>query len=350
LPDGTQADAVYILLNPPYRELLNHVETRPLDYDYLKRLAPGPQRFYELLSFQIYGAIANGRPRAKMLYSDYCKYAPQTRYSDFNHVKKQMYKLHVPHRESGYIVKIEYKETADSEGNPNWEMFYTPGPKAFAEYQAFTNRHTEHPPLRPPGEPAVARQHAKPTQASLEFSATDPELLAELTRRGIAEKKARELLSNLKPGQQVMEQLAYVDSLVARERRHKLDNPPGLYVHYVRDNFAPPADFLSSRKARLPEQARQAEHAERARQEIEYDEYQAAEIRRYISEAMPREEYQRIFAQRQQENRRLFKQIPAAQLDELTARSIAEELKQSGRVPLLSFEEFCRKRSQNRSE
>lgn len=49
LPDGTQADAVHIVLNPPYRELLNHVETRPLDYDYLKRLPPGPQRFYELL-------------------------------------------------------------------------------------------------------------------------------------------------------------------------------------------------------------------------------------------------------------------------------------------------------------
>lgn len=62
LPDGTQADAVHIVLNPPYRELLNHAETRPLDYDYLKKLPPGPQRFYELLSFQIYGAIAGARP------------------------------------------------------------------------------------------------------------------------------------------------------------------------------------------------------------------------------------------------------------------------------------------------
>jgi hypothetical protein len=96
LPDGSQADAVYIVLNPPYRDLLNHVEMRPLDYDYLKQLAPGAQRFYELLSFQIYGAIASGRPRAKLLYSDYCKCAPQTRYPDFTHVKKQMYKIHLP--------------------------------------------------------------------------------------------------------------------------------------------------------------------------------------------------------------------------------------------------------------
>jgi hypothetical protein len=350
LPDGTEADAVYIVLNPPYRDLLNHVELRPLDYDYLKHLAPGPQRLYELLSFQIYGALAGGRPRAKMLYSDYCKYAPQTRYPDFEHMKKQMYKVHLPHRESGYITKVEYEETIDAEGNANWEMFYTPGPRAFAEYQAFTNRQL---PQFQRTLPNRGKGQGTPVQSSFDLAIADPNLLAEMTRRGIAEKRARELLSHVKPGQEVMDQLEYVDSLVARDRHRKLDNPPGLYVHYVRDNIAPPADFLSSRKARLQEQARQAEHAERARQaqqEIEYDEYQAAEIQRYISEAMPQEEYLRIFAQHQQENRRLFKQIPAAQLDELTARSIADELKQSGRVPLLSFEEFCRKRSQSQSE
>jgi len=117
LPDGRQADAVHIILNPPYRELLNHVETRPLDYDYLKQLPPGSQRFYELLSFQIYGAIASGRPRAKMIYSDYCKYAPQVRYGDFDHVKKQMYKIHLRHRESGYIAQVDYKNVVDTENN-----------------------------------------------------------------------------------------------------------------------------------------------------------------------------------------------------------------------------------------
>jgi hypothetical protein len=65
LPDGSQADAVYIVLNPPYRELLNRVELRPLDYGYLKQLAAGAQRFYELLSFQIYGAIASGPARER---------------------------------------------------------------------------------------------------------------------------------------------------------------------------------------------------------------------------------------------------------------------------------------------
>src|SRR3954452_25157578 len=79
LPDGRVADAVYIVLNPPHRKLLNDAEVRPLDYDYLMHLSPGPQRLYELLSFQIYGAISSGRPRAKLLYSEYCMFAPQVR-------------------------------------------------------------------------------------------------------------------------------------------------------------------------------------------------------------------------------------------------------------------------------
>jgi hypothetical protein len=40
LPDGTKADAVYLVLNEPYWEVLNSAPTRPLDYDYLKALAP----------------------------------------------------------------------------------------------------------------------------------------------------------------------------------------------------------------------------------------------------------------------------------------------------------------------
>ncbi len=66
LPDGATADAVYIILNASYRDLLNHLEVRPLDYDYRAELAPGPQRLYELLSFPMYGAIANSRGRAKI--------------------------------------------------------------------------------------------------------------------------------------------------------------------------------------------------------------------------------------------------------------------------------------------
>ena len=64
LPDGRKADAVYIVLNDIYMQVINGAMTRPLDYDYLRSLPPTPQRFYELLSFQVYAALKHNRPRA----------------------------------------------------------------------------------------------------------------------------------------------------------------------------------------------------------------------------------------------------------------------------------------------
>ena len=341
LPDGKEADAVYIILNPPYRDLLNHIELRPLDYDYLKELAPGAQRFYELLSFQVYGAIAGSRPRAKMLYSDYCKYAPQTRYPDFEHVKKQMYKVHLPHRESGYITKVAYQQTTDCQDNTDWEMFYTPGPKAFAEYRAFTNR--QFPTLKSAeAQSAVRVGQGRPVQATLGLTSSDPVLLAELTRRGIAEAKARDLLANLRPSQEVMDQLEFVDSLVAKDKRGKLENPPGLYVFYLKDNIAPPADFWSSRKARLHEEAQHVKNAElasRAQLDIEYEEYRAAEIKRF-ADSLSADEYQQLFNEQRRLNKALFRSMTSQQLDELTHGTVRVALEKSGRVRLFSFAEF----------
>jgi hypothetical protein len=198
LPDGKEADAVYIVLHDWYREILNTAQTRPLDFDYLKELSPGAQRLYELLSFQIYGAQKHERPRAKLLYSDLCKFAPQTRYLDFEHVKKQMYKLHAPHKKSGYIAAVEFRQTTDSEGRADWEMLYTPGRKARAEFRAFSE------PNR-----TLGRKRKQPEQINLP-AATQPEppacapiseadaesqtLTAKLMNFQIAELTARELV------------------------------------------------------------------------------------------------------------------------------------------------------------
>ena len=66
LPDGRKADAVYIVLNDIYMQVINGAMTRPLDYDYLRNLPPAAQRFYELLSFQMYAAVKHNRGRARL--------------------------------------------------------------------------------------------------------------------------------------------------------------------------------------------------------------------------------------------------------------------------------------------
>ncbi len=102
LPNGDKADATYIQLHDLYREILNSATTRPLDYEYLRELSPIAQRFYELLSYQMFGALKHRRA-AKMLYSEFCTYAPQTRFFDLEQVRPQMYRLHKPHLKSGYV-------------------------------------------------------------------------------------------------------------------------------------------------------------------------------------------------------------------------------------------------------
>ena len=137
LGDGRIADAVYLYLSEPYRQLLNNVPFRPLDYEYLKQLTPMAQRFYELLSFRIYRAIKSGEAQAKLLYSEYCLAAPQERKFTQRDVKRQMVKIHDQHLQAGYISDVEIQPFFDDSGQADFWLLYTLGPKAHAEYQAF---------------------------------------------------------------------------------------------------------------------------------------------------------------------------------------------------------------------
>ncbi len=139
LPGGDKADGVYIVLHDIYREILNSAQSRPLDYDYMKGLAPTAQRFYELLSYQMYAALKN-KTTARMLYSEFCTYAPQTRYFDWEHIKKQMYKLHRPHLAGQYIEKIQFEKRIGEDGEPDWMMIYSPGERAKGQHTAFQRK------------------------------------------------------------------------------------------------------------------------------------------------------------------------------------------------------------------
>jgi hypothetical protein len=143
LPNGTKADAVYLVLNDVYLDVLNNAPIRPLDYDYLDALQPSAQRFYEVVSFKIYAAIKYRHRHAKLAYSEYCIFSAQQRYYDYDHFKKQMYKVHKPHLQSGYIDKVSYEATTDDDGKPDWLMCYIPGPKARAEFRTFNGKHAK---------------------------------------------------------------------------------------------------------------------------------------------------------------------------------------------------------------
>ena len=136
LPNGKKADAVYLVFHEDYRMLLDRAKTRPLDYDYLRELAPAAQRFYEIVSYEMLPAIKFGQ-RAKLPYSEFCLFSTITRNFTFDEVKKQMWKIHRPHIEAEYIEKVEYEAVMDGSGQPDWNMFYVPGETAKRQQLVF---------------------------------------------------------------------------------------------------------------------------------------------------------------------------------------------------------------------
>src|SRR5262245_10437329 len=86
LPDGTPADALYLVLSEPFREILNHAPVRPLDYAYLQALTPMAQRFYEIVSYPLFAALTHRRPHATLRYGAYCLLSTQQRYTETSEV------------------------------------------------------------------------------------------------------------------------------------------------------------------------------------------------------------------------------------------------------------------------
>jgi hypothetical protein len=276
LPDGRRADGVYIILNDNFIQVINGAMTRPLDYDYLKSLPPAPQRFYELLSYQMYAAIKFDRPRAKLTYSHFCSHAPQTRHYDWEKVRSQMNKVHRPHLQSGYILKVDSQQTVDSEGKADWEMFYQPGPKARAEFRAFTKR----------GLPAVLQVEAESTP----LLTTTSELERELMRHGVNPTVAAELVSNHSE-EKIQLQVEILDWRLTGKKADKIEDPAGFLVGAIRseNGYGPPKGFVSKAESERRQEAKRSKERKEAE---EYRQKQQAAARQ-------REEDQAVAAYRQ---------------------------------------------------
>jgi hypothetical protein len=311
LPDGRRADAVHITLNAPYREVVNNAPIRPLDYDYLKALNPAAQRFYEVISFRIYAALKNGWPFAKLSYSDYCSFSAQQRYFDHDRFRVQMYKIHKPHLDSGYLKAISVGGTVDGEGKPDWLINYTPGPKARAEFRAFTEKE------KIEAFPRVERSN---------------ELLAALLGRGISQERALKLLSapNCNP-EIVRDQLEWGDFLISRAEPGAFRNPPGFYVWLLSEDITPPASFESTRKRESREAAEKSNSERELRlieQRIESEDVRQRQVDDYIRSMDPLEYKQRVAA-KQTHLLRTYQNLPLETLTEIAQTAVSKEIAES---------------------
>lgn len=350
LPDGRRADAVYLILNEPYREVLNNAPIRPLDYDYLKALKPAAQRCYEIISYRIFAAIKFKLPHAKLSYSEYCTFSAQQRYFDYDHVKKQMYKVHRPHLQSRYLAKVWLEDSTDEEGNADWVMHYVPGAKAKAEYAAFTRKgqliELKPDDALPAGEMAAAPAAPKKnTESAGPRPEVDGTLLAELVQRGITEAKARKLLASLPSTGHVLDQLDWGDDLIRRASPGTYRNPPGFYIYLIQNNVLVPENIETRRmrQLRLAAEEEQSRASSRlAERDMAYAEYMRETVDRYINESLSAEERRELYETKRRE---LLKQHSyMAGWNDEQIRDVVHSAVQNvvlGRIELMSFEEFC---------
>ena len=214
-------------------------------------------------------------------------------------------------------------------------------PNARDQYPG-SDRTDDRPSLRHRAEVRQTKTDPAPTPPTC-----DPQLVAELTRRGITEKKAVQLLPNLKPGQDVIAQLEHADYMV-EHARFPITNPPGFYVSLIENNSPIPENFETSAKRKAREENEQRERVRRAvedaRQllESEYDEYCSVETDRYIQENVAAFEAMKDI--KRTENRERYTTFSPEMIDSTGTHDARRELQKQIGLPTL--EEFVSRKQQ----
>ena len=216
---------------------------------------PRPQRLYEILSYRMYAALKNGRPRAKLSYGEFCTHAPLTRHDEWLRVRTQMNKLHAPHKKSGYIASVEFEQTSDRDGKPDWLMLYTPGPKARAEFRAFDKKG---------GPKTLVVEKFPPALEFLPPQVETSPLERELIARGIVASTAAQLVAN-HPEDQITAQVEHFDWLKAKQPKSISKNPGGFLADAIRQSYPTPPGFETKAQRAARDEAKR----EKERQETE---------------------------------------------------------------------------------
>jgi hypothetical protein len=332
LPNGQRADAVYIELHPRYHELLRVAQTRPLDYKYLRDLPPAAQRLYELVSFGIFGSLKHSQRFTTMLYSVLCESAPLTRYSEWDKAKKQLYKIHKPHIDSGYLAKVEYQKTADAAGAPDWLIKYFPGPKARRVFREFTKTAAERREERaaaaaPRLLPAAPRSTPADVAPGPDRAGVDEDLVRRLMAVGFNEQDAQELATAYpESSRRELELWPYRD-------KSKMRNPPGFLRDAIeKGNYTPPPDIEKAVASAEKRQKAEQEAAEQKAREDHREKFADA----YYDYLRP--ERERIKREHAEEYKKFADFISAQRLPENISRT------QRDAIELSFFEEFVEER------
>jgi hypothetical protein len=334
LDDGSVAEENYVWLSEWQLENLNNRHTLPIDYDIYRTLQLHIAKALVPL-LQIWFYASRREQRAEKRYSDLCSLLGLQCFQSPSRIKQQV---------GPSLDELKTKRFLSA-----WELVKTTDEKDFKLCLWAGTAFISAADLRSAGVPEGRRL----------LDGRQNGILSALTERGIREDRARQLLLNVPDDQPVLDQLEWGDAEIRRKAgtREPISNPPGFYIYLIRTNYPVPAEFETSRKRQLREEAQQREleaRREAARQELEVYE------RRQRYEAFLVEETDSHVAAKMQPNtverrlrdhmRRIQHEAPQFRWPEQTLREFAwrrlrEEIATELELP--TFEQFAQREAGN---
>jgi hypothetical protein len=348
LPDGKTADKNYVWFSDWQLQNINSNHLLPIDIEAYRELKNHiAKALVPLLQVWLYATRDEGVFEKR--YDELCDFLNIQRYRYLSLIRRTLGPSLDELKEFGYLADWQIEKTSDKQ---NYKILFYHGDKFHRDRSTRLTRKRllnggegrsdgAAPSVRHERHGSYSQQQRPTTSQPLPPQSTfDPQLIAEFTRRGITEQKAMELLTNLKPGQDVIAQLESAEQTVKQLQNtpNQVRNPAGFYIRLIERNTPLPDGFETSAKRKVREEREQKLQKQRwAREteqqlEWEYESYREREIDRFI-ETNPTT-FQSMKDAKWKEARGKYS-FTTESMAKLEARF---EIRKQ--IPLLTFEEF----------
>jgi hypothetical protein len=376
LEDGTTSDKNYVWLSPWQLENIKNFHQVSIDFDTYRKLKNHiAKALVPLLQIWLYASRNDGVFEKR--YEELCQYLNIKQYGPISLIKKQLAPSLDELTSSGYLASWAVEQTSAQlvKKNVSYKIVFHHGPKFFQDRRKRLDQKSQaEQPQRKPRKPrqpkqpnlfpdvidaeatAVQSVPEAPTPATepveqgreAEPSALLPPVreawVNALVQRGVLDPEAKKLAGQLSEDQPVLDQLEYLDQLIAASEG-AIKNPPGFYVVMLRENIPVPEGFETTAMREARKAAEEAERMDAYRihqLQIEYDAYRNRMIDNYIATHLTAEELTRRKSAKKaiylSENPQAARWLPNALESfafERVRKDIAEE------INLATEEAFC---------
>lgn len=329
LTDGTRSEYYQVYLSQWQLTNVNHGYLLPLDFNaYLKLRRDIAKALFGHLSVWFYAS--RGQTIEKK-YADLCQLLNIRAYPHLSKARSVLEPSLDELTEIGYLSSWELtRATRGSE----FKLTLSPG-KRLLSLPSFA--------------PVVNPEARAALEARL------PAWVGELVKRGVVERKARQLALDITDEQPVSDQIEYADYLIQQDRRGrgKISNPAGFFIWAIESNLAVPAEFETSRKKHLREAREQADNEQQFKTlqlENDYDQFCQDQIQKRLESDYPPERLE--FALRdhlkviKREQPEWFARIPEATRREVALGHLKSAIRESLNLP--TFEHWSKRDLQRR--